>query len=98
MRRCGSLQNLILERHAFRVVFLELCLRGVRISEHFQVVAVANVLARVDIDPDGHWSLFSLRSARKNFGSRNAIREFFGAVNPGRVYNSLLDLAADERT
>src|SRR5258705_11331819 len=44
----------ILKRHAFRVVFRKPRFRGVRIGEDLDVVAVAYLLAAVDIYPDRH--------------------------------------------
>jgi hypothetical protein len=55
----GSFQNLILECDALRVVLLEPCLSSVRIREYLDVVLVADLLARVDVHKDGHWSLLS---------------------------------------
>jgi hypothetical protein len=52
--RCGSLQNLILKRDAFRVVFLQPRFRGVLIGKDFEVILVANLLAGVDVNPDCH--------------------------------------------
>jgi hypothetical protein len=59
--RCGSLKNLILERHAFGIVFFEPFFRGIHICEHLDVVAIANLLARVDINQDCHRILLSFR-------------------------------------
>ena len=51
----------VLKGHAFRVVFREPGFRGVGIREHLEVISVADLLAGVDIDENGHWSLFSFR-------------------------------------
>jgi hypothetical protein len=48
----GSLQNLILERHALGIVFLQPRFRGVLVRKDLQVILVANLLAGVDVDPD----------------------------------------------
>jgi hypothetical protein len=55
----GSIQNLIFESNAFRVVLLEPGFRGVGIREDLEVIDVANPLAGVDVD--SRWSLFGLR-------------------------------------
>src|SRR4029077_1224286 len=49
-----SFQNLILKRHALGVVLLEPCFRGVRICEHFEMIGIADLLAGVDVNQDGH--------------------------------------------
>src|SRR4051794_31930508 len=54
-------QNLVLKDHAFRVVLREPRFRGILVCEHLEVIRVANLLAGVDVDKNGHWSLFSLR-------------------------------------
>jgi hypothetical protein len=46
--------NLILKRHALRVVFLKPCLSSDLARNDPQVIAVANLLAGVDVDPNGH--------------------------------------------
>ena len=45
---------LVFERHTFGIVLLEPFCRGFRGGEHLQVLAVANLLAGVDVDKDGH--------------------------------------------
>jgi hypothetical protein len=53
-----SLQDLIFECHAFGVIFLEPCFRGVDVCEHLEMLRVTDLLARVDVDEDCHfWSL-----------------------------------------
>jgi hypothetical protein len=60
--RSGSLQDLIFECHAFRVIFLKPCFRGVRICKDLQVVGIADPFACVDVDEDCRcWSLLSFR-------------------------------------
>ena|SRR5437879_5137020 len=54
MERGGLFQNLILERHAFRIVLLEPLFRGVHTCEYLDVVFLADLLARVDINENGH--------------------------------------------
>jgi hypothetical protein len=49
----GSLQNLVLERDAFWIVFLKPRFRGVLVRKDLQVIAVANLLAGVDVKPPG---------------------------------------------
>jgi hypothetical protein len=51
-RSCGQ---------SFGIVFLETFFRGVRVGEDLDVLGITNLLAGVDVDKDGHWSLFSLR-------------------------------------
>src|SRR5258708_13789284 len=53
----GSFQNVILERNALRVVFLEPSIGSDLARKDLQVNAVANLLAGVDVNPDFHWSL-----------------------------------------
>src|SRR5262245_35304609 len=53
------LHDLILERQAFRIVLLEPFLRGVHVREHLDVFFVADLLAGVDVNENGHWSLLS---------------------------------------
>ena len=57
--RCDSLQNLVLERNAFRIVFLEPNLGSDLGHKDLEVIRVANVFAGVDVNPDRHWSLLS---------------------------------------
>lgn len=54
--RCGSLQNLILKGDPFGIVFLEPGFRGVSGSEDLDVLGVANLLARVDVNLNDHSS------------------------------------------
>jgi hypothetical protein len=54
--RSGSLQNIIFERHAFRIVLVQSRLAGFLAREDFKVIDVANFLADIDVNPDGHWS------------------------------------------
>jgi hypothetical protein len=51
----GSFQNVILERNALRVVFLEPSIGSDLARKDLQVIAVANLLAGVDVNPDCHW-------------------------------------------
>ena len=55
----GSFQDLILKGHAFGIVFLQPFFCGVLAREDLKVIDVANLLARIDVNPNGHWSLFS---------------------------------------
>jgi hypothetical protein len=48
--RSGSIQNLIFERHPFRIVFCEPFLGGVFVGEDLQVIGVADLLAGVDVE------------------------------------------------
>ena len=52
--RCGSFQNLILERHAFGIVFRKPRFGGVGVRKDLEVIAVSDLLAGVDLDPDSH--------------------------------------------
>ena len=86
----GTLQNLILEGYALRVVLLEPCFRGVGIREDLDVLGVANLLAGVDVDKNSHWSLFSLRlpqcvSLRSGLNTRSTPR--FGEEASGGVFH-----------
>jgi hypothetical protein len=51
----GSFQNVILERNALRVVFLEPSIGSDLARKDLQVIAVANLLAGVNVNPDCHW-------------------------------------------
>ena len=42
----------LFECHAFGVIFLEPCFRGVGVCEHLEVVSVADFLAGIDVNPD----------------------------------------------
>ena len=44
--------HLILKRHAFRIILLEPGLGGILVGKDLDVVFVANLLARIDINPD----------------------------------------------
>src|SRR5438876_10391758 len=70
LRRRRLFQNLILESDAFRIVLLEPLFCGIHICEYLDVVFVADLLARVDVNENSHWSLFSLRRLRQ---SRNYV-------------------------
>jgi hypothetical protein len=52
--------------HAFRIILLEPLFRGIHICEQFDVVFVSDLLARVDVNKNCHWSLFSLRRLRQS--------------------------------
>jgi hypothetical protein len=52
--RCGSLQDLIFECHAFGVIFFKPFFRGVYICEHLEMIGIADLFARVDVDQDCH--------------------------------------------
>jgi hypothetical protein len=54
-RRSGSLEDLILERHAFGIVLLEPCL-GRRICEQLQMIGIA--ACRTDAPPRRNWLKF----------------------------------------
>jgi hypothetical protein len=51
----GSLQNLIFERDAFRIVLVQSRLGGFLAREDFKVIDVANFVADIDVNPDGHF-------------------------------------------
>jgi Phage integrase, N-terminal SAM-like domain len=55
--RCGSLQNLIFECNAFGIVFFEPCFRRVGICKDLEMVGIADLFARVDVDQDCHWMI-----------------------------------------
>lgn len=67
--RCGSLQNLIFEHHAFRIILLQPCFRGVLAGKDLEVVEVTNFRARVDINPDGVSWLVPLELSLSPVGS-----------------------------
>ena len=69
----GSPYDLVGERDAFQVVFLQPGFRGVLTREDLEMFGIANVLLGIDVNPDGH--------ARSLF----AFRELFGAVKPVRA-------------
>src|SRR6266849_7157895 len=79
-RSRASLRDLIFECRAFGVIFLEPCFRSVCICKDLQMVGIADLLARVDIDDVCHcWSLLSLRrpqcvSLREESNSRTTFR------------------------
>jgi hypothetical protein len=50
----GLFHNLIFERYAFRVVFLQPGFRGVLAGKNLKVILVSNLLAGIDVDPDSH--------------------------------------------
>lgn len=59
--RCTRRRLTPFERDAFRVVFLKTSSVSLRTGEDLEVVNVTDVLAGVDVDPDGHSSLLSFR-------------------------------------
>jgi len=63
---------------ALRVVLLEPLFCGVHIGEDFDVVGIADLLAGVDVDKDGHWSLFSFRPRLKSARCAESFRDFLG--------------------
>jgi len=52
--RCGSLLNLVFEGNTFRIVIGEPAIGRGLANKHLQVFLVANVLARIDVNQDGH--------------------------------------------
>src|SRR5229473_2678974 len=89
-RSRASLRDLIFECRAFGVIFLEPCFRSVCICKDLQMVGIADLLARVDIDDVCHcWSLLSLRrpqcvSLREESNSRTTFR-FNALMTPMRA-------------
>jgi hypothetical protein len=57
-----SLQNVILECDAFRIVLVQPRLGDFLAREDFKVIDVADFLAGIDVNPDAHWSLLKLAS------------------------------------
>ena len=55
-RPIGSLQNLVLKSHAFRIFFGKPSLRDFSVREHLDVLGIADLFAGFDIDKNGHWS------------------------------------------
>jgi hypothetical protein len=53
-RAAGSLNDLIFERDALGIIFLELFFRGVNIRKNLHVVGVANLFGCINVDKDGH--------------------------------------------
>jgi hypothetical protein len=61
--------HIIFKRDALRVVLRKPCFSSVDVGEHLQMIGVADLLARVDVDEDCHyWSLFSFRCAPSSRG------------------------------
>ena len=56
LARALSFQDFVLEGDTLGIVFLEPGLRGILISEHLDVLDVANLPVGVDVDKDGHLS------------------------------------------
>lgn len=50
-------EDLTFEGYAFRIVLFEPDLRGVLAGEHRDVLGIANLLAGVDVDQDGHLTI-----------------------------------------
>jgi hypothetical protein len=67
----GLVQNLVFERHAFRIVFGEPPISGLRAGKDLEVILVADLLAGVDINPDRfHWiTLYFLVRFRRGVGA-----------------------------
>ncbi len=63
-RSRASLRDLIFECRAFGVIFLEPYFRGVGVCKHLEMIGVTDLLARVDVDEDCHFSK-SARAASK---------------------------------
>jgi hypothetical protein len=53
-RSPGAVHHWIFERHALSVVLTEPLPRGILIREYLEVILVANLLAYIDVNPDGH--------------------------------------------
>jgi hypothetical protein len=53
----GSIQNLILERNTFRIVFLEPYVSSILASKDLKVTEVPNFFAGVDVNPNCHCTL-----------------------------------------
>jgi hypothetical protein len=51
------LHHLIFERYAFRVILLKPRLGCILVREDLKVIPVANLLAGIHIDQNGHWCL-----------------------------------------
>src|SRR5450631_2701753 len=72
--------HLVAEHDAFRIVLLEPLISKLWRREYLEVVDVANLLAGVDVNPNGcHWSLLSFRfpqcvSLRDESNSRSMFR------------------------
>ena len=50
----GSVENLVIEGNTFRIILGEPGFRGIVISEHLDVLGVANLLGSVDVDKGSH--------------------------------------------
>src|SRR5258705_5212264 len=90
MRRRDSFQNLILERHAFRVVFLEPNLGRDLGRKDLEVILVADLLGGVDVNPDCHRSLLS-------FSAKHVIKLTANAL-PAHVHGSPETQAMTQQT
>ena len=67
-RSCGQ---------SFGIVFLETFFRGVRVGEDLDVLGIANLLAGVDVDVNGHrWIPYALAFFALGVTSRFGLRAF----------------------
>src|SRR5437879_1234384 len=65
--RCGSLLNLVFEGNTFRIVIGEPAIGRGLANKHLQMFLVANVLARIDVNPDGHRGSHTLHISLRGF-------------------------------
>jgi hypothetical protein len=79
-------QNPILERHACRVMGFEPFVRGVHSGEYLQMIGVANLFARIDVNPN----CFSSKILSQSFEKRMT-HLAFGRLGP------VLDLSKERR-
>jgi len=63
----------ILERHALRIVLSEPGIGSFLAGKDLQVILVANLLACVDVDPDGH-ALLNLQIGKA--GAQSSLEKF----------------------
>jgi hypothetical protein len=72
----GSIQNLIFERHAFRIVFLKLRFRGVRVCKDLGMIAVANLITGVDVNPNGFHRTYRKTAPEIGWGRQPGLAGF----------------------
>jgi hypothetical protein len=82
-------RHLVLERNAFGVVLLEPSFSGILIGGHPEVILVADLLARIDVDQHGHWSLSRLVRRNLLYFHENHARNGAGEqASHGRAWSN----------
>jgi hypothetical protein len=71
--RAWSLNHLIL-KNTFRVILFEPFIAGIWSCKHLEMVAIVNLLFRVDVGPDGrHWTLCVPKTLSELMTRRNRL-------------------------